>query len=1213
MPNGTITSTENTFGTVNGALSGTVAGTLTGSVGVPGPQGPPGPGSTWGTILGTLSAQTDLWSELGTKYLASNPAGYQTAGQVSTALAPYITSATATASFYPLTGNPSAFLQAAALSPYLLSATAASTYYPLSNPSNFATQSFVTGQGYITSAALSPYLLSATAATSYYPLTGNPSSFLTASALTGYATESWVTSGFATTARGQPASGTVGQVLTKNSGTNYDSSWQTLIPGDRYLTSSTTSNTIGNGTKTFTVGTGLSYSSQQDVVISFNASNHMHALVTSYNSGTGVLVVDVQHHTGSGTYTAWTVNVGGTTPLQSVEWGEILGVLGDQGDLATAINSKLESSTAASTYAALAGATFTGEVVTPASTTANAGIQITPGVAPSAPQNGEIWATTNDLQVRLNGVTETLAEQSWVTSQGYLTSAPVTSVAGKTGAVSLVVGDVSGAAALAGATFTGLVTTVAPTTTTAGLNLPHGTAPTTPVNGDLWTTSSGLFFRINGGTQSACDLGSTQTISGNKTFSNASLTLGNSTAAATYNLGTGATLTATTKAINIGTNGVSGSTTNITLGSTTGTNAITLNGPTTLNGTITTASTSITLGNNTAASTVNVGTGATISGSTKSVNIGTAGVAGSTTNVTIGTNSGGTNAHTIHGPTTINGNITATGTTLDLGNSTAASTISLGAGATATATTKAVNIGTNGASGSTTNIAIGSTTGTSTTTLQGNLTTTGTTTDIGNSTAAQQINIGSGGTLSGSTKNISIGNNGASGSTTNLGILSSISPPSAGGTIIIGTNAQTTTTLNGTTNGVTLSADTNTTGLATTAFVVGQAGSATPLVDGTAAVGTSLRYARQDHVHPTDTSRAALASPTFTGVPAAPTAAVDTNTTQIATTAFVVGQASAATPLVDGTAAVGTSLRYARADHVHPTDTTRAAVNSPAFTGTPSLPTGTTAVTQTAGNNTTAVATTAFVAAAVPAVATASQARSFTSNTTAMSPRQVLWSMLTPDVNHIGGQAMTTTNVGTISFVNNGMLTRWTRPGTAGACSSRTRSFGPSQVDQVLPFTSRASAANNIGFSQRIIMSGRSYIGGVTEANLTTSIYMGKDESDAVGDLTRRGIGWKMTGGAGSRFLLLQAHNGTTLSSVTSSFAVTEGVAFDWDVESDGAGNVTLYVNGSSVATSTGGPTGNSSGNLSFWNEEISASAALTSQFCAFINSRSKFAVINSW
>jgi hypothetical protein len=45
------------------------------------------------------------------------------------------------------------------------------------------------------------------------------------------------------------------------------------------------------------------------------------------------------------------------------------------------------------------------------------------------------------------------------------------------------------------------------------------------------------------------------------------LTLGNTTAASTYNFASGATLTATTKTINIGTSGVSGSTTNITLGS----------------------------------------------------------------------------------------------------------------------------------------------------------------------------------------------------------------------------------------------------------------------------------------------------------------------------------------------------------------------------------------------------------------------------------------------------------------------------------------------------------------------------------------------------------------------------------------------------------------------------------------------------------------------
>lgn len=44
---------------------------------------------------------------------------------------------------------------------------------------------------------------------------------------------------------------------------------------------------------------------------------------------------------------------------------------------------------------------------------------------------------------------------------------------------------------------------------------------------------------------------------------------------------------------------------------------------------------------------------------------------------------------------------------------------------------------------------------------------------------------------------------------------------------------------------------------------------------------------------------------------------------------------------------------------------TKADLASPTFTGTPTLPTGTVATTQTAGNNSTAIATTAFVQAAV--------------------------------------------------------------------------------------------------------------------------------------------------------------------------------------------------------------------------------------------------------
>lgn len=68
-------------------------------------------------------------------------------------------------------------------------------------------------------------------------------------------------------------------------------------------------------------------------------------------------------------------------------------------------------------------------------------------------------------------------------------------------------------AELAGATYTGKVVTAAPTATVAGLTLPHGTAPTTPVNGDLWSTTTGLFQRINGTSRQFADLNSTQTLS----------------------------------------------------------------------------------------------------------------------------------------------------------------------------------------------------------------------------------------------------------------------------------------------------------------------------------------------------------------------------------------------------------------------------------------------------------------------------------------------------------------------------------------------------------------------------------------------------------------------------------------------------------------------------------------------------------------------------
>lgn len=269
-----------------------------------------GIGAVWGSITGTLSSQTDLVSALDDKYDASNPDGY-------------LNATTGLSYFYPATGNPGGFATQAWV--------IGQNYLTASSLDSYATQSWVTSQGYITASALSPYLTSATAASTYQTISG----------MSSYLTTSTAASTYAVIARGLPSSGTTGQVLSKASGTNYDVTWTSITPGDRYLTTSTTINTIGNGVKTFTVGTGLSYTTQQDVTIAFNDTHHMHALVTSYNAGTGVLVVDVSNHTGTGTYSTWTVNVGGTVPLASVAWGGITGTLGDQSDLATELSGKL--------------------------------------------------------------------------------------------------------------------------------------------------------------------------------------------------------------------------------------------------------------------------------------------------------------------------------------------------------------------------------------------------------------------------------------------------------------------------------------------------------------------------------------------------------------------------------------------------------------------------------------------------------------------------------------------------------------------------------------------------------------------------------------------------------------------------------------------------------------------------------------------------------
>ena len=129
-------------------------------------------------------------------------------------------------------------------------------------------------------------------------------------------------------------------------------------------------------------------------------------------------------------------------------------------------------------------------------------------------------------------------------------------------------------------------------------------------------------------------------------------------------------------------------------------------------------------------------------------------------------------------------------------------------------------------------------------------------------------------------------------------------------------------------------------------------------------------------------AKAPLASPNFTGIPLAPTASAGTNTTQIATTAFVTG---------------GLNLK--------------ADLAGPTFTGVPAAPTA------SAGTNTTQLATTAFVQA--EGFAKTSVVQNFTAAQRAEVTAITFAATMTPNFNDSNNFSVTLTGTGRIANPTN--------------------------------------------------------------------------------------------------------------------------------------------------------------------------------------------------
>lgn len=108
------------------------------------------------------------------------------------------------------------------------------------------------------------------------------------------------------------------------------------------------------------------------------------------------------------------------------------------------------------------GDTASGKIGFKAATAGGASISIPHGVAPTSPAAGDIWSTSTGFFVNVNGTT---------------------------GTVSLIE---------ATETYTGKKTFATAGTGAASANIPAGAAPTTPVDGDLWATTTQLVYRMAG-------------------------------------------------------------------------------------------------------------------------------------------------------------------------------------------------------------------------------------------------------------------------------------------------------------------------------------------------------------------------------------------------------------------------------------------------------------------------------------------------------------------------------------------------------------------------------------------------------------------------------------------------------------------------------------------------------------------------------------------
>ena len=216
--------------------------------------------------------------------------------------------------------------------------------------------------------------------------------------------------------------------------------------------------------------------------------------------------------------------------------------------------------------------------------------------------------------------------------------------------------------------------------------------------------------------------------------------------------------------------------------------------------------------------------------------------------------------------------------------------------------------------------------------------------------------------------------------------------------------------------------------------------------------------------------------------------------------------------------------------------------------------------------------------AGVTTLATSAQAQTGSSTSLAVTPAALASRLMDPCFIPLSVATMRSFVSGSGYAIDSSKLAATTFTTTAGVGYSIASIGYPGLEGIGQPGVDRLT----INFSKRIEISGAAtlWTGYAGDANSTGRLMLGGKVTVTGGAPSSRAIGLSVAGAGANVFL--NVHNGTSLATVDTGFAPSLNTPFSFRLISDGAGNVSLSINGATAVTSSAGPTGNSASGACF-------------------------------